>query len=143
MADILLQVPLQAKPAEVYRALTEQSGLSSWWTDNVRAKAEQGSEAVFTFEGGMVEMKMKVAELDAPDRVAWQVLDPAPPEWEGTTITFDISEAEDGGSSLLFGHRGWKSTAGSYPSINYNWAYYLTSLKDYLEKGEGFPFVNP
>lgn len=143
MADILLQVPIGAEPDDVYQALTEQPGLSSWWTDNVQAKPEQGSQATFTFEGGMVVMKMGVVELDEPNRVVWEVLDPAPPEWDGTTVTFDISEQEEGGSSLLFGHRGWKSTDGSFAAIAYNWAYYLTSLVDYLEKGAGFPFVNP
>lgn len=142
MPDILLQIPIAAQPEKIFQALTEQSGLTSWWTDQVQAEPRVGSVAVFTFEGGQVVMNMRIAELDRPNRVAWEVADPAPPEWGGTTITFDISEADQGGSSLLFGHRGWASTSASFAAINYNWAYYLTSLKDHLEKGEGFPFVN-
>lgn len=143
MPDILHMVPIDSEPGAIYGALTEQVGLSSWWTDDVQAEPREGSQSTFRFEGGMVVMRMEVDQLKPPKRVAWKVLDPAPPEWDGTMITFDISENEQGGSNLMFGHRGWESTDGSFPAINYNWAYYLTSLKDYLEKGEGFPFVNP
>lgn len=141
MPDILHQVPIQAPPDQVYAALTEQAGLGSWWTDDVSAKPEQGSVAEFGFEGGEVVFRMRVDELSPGRKVAWTVLDPAPPEWDGTRVTWELSPA-DGGTSLRFGHRDWASTEGSFAAINYNWAYYLTSLKDYLEQGEGFPFRN-
>ena len=138
MADILHMVPIGAEPEEVYRALTEQQGLSSWWTTEVEAEPEIGSTAKFSFDGGQMIMQMKIAELAEPNRVVWQVAEPSPPEWKGTQVTWDL-QASDEGTHLLFGHRGWATTEGSFPAINYNWAYYLTSLKEYMEKGQAFP----
>ena len=57
-------------------------------------------------------------------------------------MTWDLSEA-NGGTSVFFGHRGWKSTENSYPFINYSWGYYLLSLVKYLEEGKGFPHDKP
>ena len=138
MADILQMVPINAEPEAVYRAITQPEGLSAWWTTAVEAQAKVGTVAEFRFEGGQVVMLMKVVELDEPGVVRWQVEDPAPPEWAGTQVTWNISPSDDG-AQLLFGHRGWDSTEGSFAAINYNWGYYLTSLKQYLETGEGFP----
>ena len=138
MADILLMVPMAADPESVYRALTTQEGLASWWTQAVEAEPGVGAVNEFRFEGGQVVMRMKVADLAAPEKVVWEVQDPAPPEWGGTRVTYDIRPTEEG-VQLVFGHRGWDSTEGSFPAINYNWAYYLTSLKEYVEGGVGFP----
>ncbi|MFP3853572.1 MAG: SRPBCC family protein [Anaerolineales bacterium] len=138
MADILLMVPMAADPKSVYRALTTREGLASWWTEDVEAEPEVGAVNEFRFEGGQVVMRMKVAELAPPERVVWEVQIPAPPEWGSTKVTYDIKPTEEG-VHLLFGHRGWASTEGSFPAINYNWAYYLTSLKEYVEEGAGFP----
>lgn len=138
MPDILHDLTILASPQQVYAALSEQEGLSSWWTREVDAEPEVGSTAVFRFEGGMVEMRMHVERLEPGQAVEWAVAEPAPPEWDGTRVTWELAPSEQG-TSLRFGHRGWQSVEGSFASINYNWAYYLTSLKQYLETGEGFP----
>lgn len=138
MADILHLVPIKAPPLAVFKAISEEQGLAAWWTVDVQAKAEEGSTAQFRFENGQIVMRMTIAELTSPERVLWQVAEPSPPEWEGTTISWDLEQTDEG-TRLLFGHRGWRSTDGSFAAINYNWAYYLTSLKDYLETGDGFP----
>ena len=138
MPDILHQITIQAPPEEVYAAITEEDGLSSWWTSDVDAEPEEGTQAKFRFEGGMVAMLMRIDRLQPGRAVEWSVDEPSPPEWEGTRVTWQLTPTDEG-TELLFGHRGWESTDGAYPSINYNWSYYLTSLKQYLETGEGFP----
>jgi uncharacterized protein YndB with AHSA1/START domain len=138
MADILHLVPIAAAPDEVYRALTTAGGARAWWTVDADLEPEVGSLAQFRFEGGAVVFNMRVDKLEGNKSITWQVEEPAPPEWVGTMVSFDLEPA-NGGTNLLFGHHDWGSTEGSFPSINYNWAYYLTSLKEYLEKGKGFP----
>lgn len=138
MADILHMVPIEAPPGAVYRALTTADGLRSWWTRDAEAESSEGSEARFRFEGGEMEMRFRVDRLQEGESVGWSVLEPAPPEWNGTRVTFELTPSE-GGTNLLFGHRDWASSEGSLPAISYNWSYYLTSLKQYLEEGEGFP----
>lgn len=142
MADILHMVPIQASPQAVYAAITTEEGLKRWWTDDVSAEPREGSTAIFRFEGGQVAFHMEVDNLEPAEAVEWSVQDPAPPEWGGTRVTWHIRRGDDGNTQLLFGHRNWASTENSFPAINYNWGYYLTSLKEYLEKGEGFPHRN-
>ena len=142
MADILHLVPIQASPTAVYEAITEEEGLKNWWTDDISAEPREGSTATFRFEGGQVAFNMKITRLEAGRTVEWGVADPAPPEWENTRVTWHLQPGEGDNTHLLFGHRNWVSTENSFPAINYNWAYYLTSLKEYLEKGAGFPHQN-
>lgn len=141
MADILLMVPVEAMPEEVFRALSEPEGLRGWWTTAVEGNGEVGETLIFRFEGGQVEMRMGVAEKEAPTSLEWTVEEPSPPEWEGTKVTWDL-HGEGGQTQLSFAHRNWQSTEGSFAAINYNWAWYLTSLKEYVEKGEGTPHQN-
>ena len=142
MADILHSVPIKAAPKAVYKALTDPEGLRSWWTTDVEAEAKQGSLAVFRFEGGQVQMRMRVKSLSPGKGVRWQVEEPTPPEWEGTEISRDLSK-NDGGTRPPCAHRGWKSTENSFAFINYSWGYYLLSLVKYLEEGKGFPDDKP
>jgi len=142
MADILHGVPIKASPEAVYKAITDPEGLRSWWTTDVEAEAKEGGLGVFRFEGGQVQMRMRVKSLSVGKGVRWQVEEPTPPEWEGTEISWDLTENE-GGTNLLFAHRGWKSTGSSFPFINYSWGYYLLSLVKYLEEGTGFPHDKP
>ena len=142
MPDILHSVTIKASPEAVYRAITEPNGLRSWWTTDVEAEAAEGSLAVFGFESGQVQMRMRVKSLSLTKGVRWLVEEPSPPEWKGTHVTWDLSEA-DGGTRVLFGHRGWKSTGESFPFINYSWGYYLLSMVKYLEEGKGFPHDKP
>jgi len=142
MVDILHRVPIGASREAVYRAITEPKGLSSWWTTDAEAEPKEGSLALFRFEEGRVQMRMRVKSLKPGTRVHWQVEEPSPPEWKGTEVTWDLSD-QDGVTSVLFGHRGWASTEQAFPFINYSWGYYLLSLVKYLEEGKGFPHDNP
>jgi len=142
MVDILHRVPIKVPREAVYRAITEPDGLSSWWTSEVEAEAREGTISVFRFEAGQVQMRMRVKSLTPGRRVHWLVEEPSPPEWKGTEVTWDLSE-NGGGTSVLFGHRGWTSTEQSFASINYSWGCYLLSLVKYLEEGKGFPHNKP
>lgn len=106
MADIIHRIGVKSSSREaVYKALTTREGLAGWWTTNTQGEGDQvGSIIQFRFGAGGFDMK--VAELDAPARVVWDVAE-GPEEWMGTTIIFDIKE-EDGYVILLFKHLNWK-----------------------------------
>ena len=140
MPDVLLEVPIAATPAKVYQAITEQEGLSRWWTPEVAAKPEVGSVGEFTFTGGPAGrfvVKMEITALEPGRKVYWTVQQGAS-EWAGTHVTWDLTPV-DNGTKVRFGHRDYASTEGSFASVGYNWAWYLASLKDYLETGKGRP----
>jgi uncharacterized protein YndB with AHSA1/START domain len=141
MPDILLEVPIAASPDQVYRAITEQQGLASWWTPDVVTGPEVGSTAEFTFTSGpgsRVVAKMEIAALEPGRKVYWTVAEDNIPDWVGTHITWDVTPA-DQGTNVRFGHRDYPSTEGPFARVGYRWAWYLTSLKDYLETGQGRP----
>ena len=140
MPDVLLEVPILATPDKVYEAITEQQGLAGWWTPDVVARAEAGSVAEFVFTGGPAGrfvVKMEIAALEPGRTVYWNVKQGAP-EWTGTRVTWDLTPV-DGGTSVRFAHRDYASTEGSFASVGFNWAWFLISLKDYLETGKGWP----
>ncbi len=136
MPEILHEVTIEGSPDKIVKALTEQAGIARWWTMDNQTEPQVGSVAKFRFYGGQAEFHMKVTDI-ADDRVYWSV-QAGPPGWENTRVTWDLAPAENG-TNVLLGHRDWASTEGLYPSTSYNWAWYLTSLKDYIETGAGRP----
>lgn len=141
MPDVLLEVPIAATPDQVYEAITDPEGLSRWWTPEVVAQPEVGSIAEFTFRGGPAGrfvVKIEIATLEPGCKVYWTVTEDMFPDWVGTHITWDLTPI-DNGTKVRFGHRDYASTEGSFARVGYSWAWYLTSLKDYLETGNGRP----
>ena len=137
MPDVLLEAPIQAPTDRVYAAITEQSGLSSWWTPDVTAEPRVGSTGEFRFRGGAFVVKMEITELDPNRGVRWNVKQGSP-EWAGTDVSWQLIPME-GGTRVRFGHHNYQSVEGSFANVAFNWAYYLNSLKDYLETGHGRP----
>ena len=140
MVDILHEVTIAASPEKVYQALTDQSDLQGWWTEHATAKAQTGTVSEFSFYGGMAVFRLNVDELEPGQKVYWSVKE-AVPGWDNTRITWDLAENE-GQTTLRFGHRNWASTDGIYASVSYNWAWYMTSLKAYVETGTGTPHTD-
>jgi uncharacterized protein YndB with AHSA1/START domain len=139
MCDILHELDIHAAPSKVYEAITQQEGLVSWWTADTRAKPEVGSVAEFGFDGGKFLIKMESAALEREPihKIEWKALQGAP-DWGGTKVTWELVPVEKG-TKVLFGHRNYASTGGSFAAVNHEWGNYLSSLKKYLETGKGNP----
>ncbi len=140
MADILHQVGVQASQEEVYSALTEQAGLKSWWSEHSVIEPTVGSLGRVNFYNNAVTFEFRVEELVPGEKVVW-AMEVGPPDWLDTTITWSLS-ADQGQTMLHFAHRGFASTDGNFAGVNYNWGWYITSLKFLLEKGEGMPHTD-
>jgi hypothetical protein len=84
--------------------------------------------------------KMKITNLLNNKKVEWDCLE-GDKEWIGTTFLFDLEE-KDGSTILRFSHNNWKEETDFFASCNFNWGYYLNSLKQFCESGEGTPFKN-
>ena len=140
MPDILHEVVIEAAPEKVYKALTEQDGLKAWWTKESKAEPKVGSVNEFKFMGGQHHFKMKVTDLESGRKVYWSAEQGAP-DWPGTRVTWDLTPVENG-TKVLFGHRDYASYEGSFANVSYQWAWYLTSLKQYVETGKGNPHTN-
>jgi len=135
--EILHQLTIRARPAQVYRALTTAEALAAWWTRDVVAEPAIGSVAQFGFNRREVVFRMFVQELEEEKRVRWRCLG-GHPEWRDTEITLSLSAVADG-TVVRFAHGGWKSSDGILAVCSFDWACYLASLKSYLETGCGSP----
>lgn len=139
MADILHRVGIGATVEDVYKAITEAGGLQSWWSQHSEIKPEEGSLASVSFYNNAVTFDLRIKELSR-NRVEWAVED-GPPDWVDTTITWSLA-SENGQTTVDFAHRGFSSMGSDFASVNYNWGWYLTSLKFYLEQGKGMPHTD-
>jgi len=118
-------------------AITKTGGLRGWWTVEAKADEKIGGTAEFIF-GDRYFNKMKITNLEPDNKLEWECLE-GDKEWIGTTFLFDLEE-KDGSTILRFSHNNWKEETDFFASCNYNWGYYLRSLKQYCETGEGTPF---
>jgi uncharacterized protein YndB with AHSA1/START domain len=128
---------INASPSHVYKAITTQKGLSSWWTTKTKADAIIGSVAEFWFSD-KYHNKMYIVKLDINKYVEWECLD-GDKEWIGTRLKFMIRTHEKG-TLLHFWHYEWKKETEFFSSCNYHWGHYMKSLKDYCEMGKGEPY---
>jgi uncharacterized protein YndB with AHSA1/START domain len=139
MPDIMHLLKIKAAPERVYTALTTPEGIRSWWTREAELDQRVGGAGVFSFYGGRFVTRVRVDELSPPVRVRWTTESTSSPGgWEGTSIAFDL-RAEDGDTVLVFAHRGFAQANDGYARINTTWSYFLVSLQQYLETGEGTP----
>ncbi len=131
-----------ASPEAVYDALTTQKGLSGWWTTRVETSGELGSIVDFTFVEGF-NPDMQISDLQPGKRVAWTCVGGHEP-WADNTFAFEIEGGGDPSGEQtrvrFWQHYATELDDDSYGIYNYNWAYYLESLRLLLTDGAGKPY---
>jgi len=137
-APLVHQVNVKATPETIYKAISTTEGLGAFWTSESTAESKVGSIASFGF-GGPTQ-RMRVDELVPGKRVKWTGLADFP-NWGDTTVSWDISPAESGETSVTFRHANWPETVSQddLGSINYTWGLIVERLKQYAETGKANP----
>ena len=117
-------------------------GLVAWWTTRVRADERAGGEIEFTFIPDAFNPRMRIEQLDEPASVRWTCVGGAT-GWQDASISFELRDHE-GGTRLAF-RQGYGEPLDdeSFGIFNFNWGYYLESLRTYCESGTGKPFPAP
>ena len=83
---------------------------------------------------------MKVKQLATDQRVEWQCVD-GHDNWRDNTFSFDLQE-DKGETGLMFIQEYAQELSDEvYGTYNFNWGYYLNSLKRMCEDGAGTPFT--
>jgi uncharacterized protein YndB with AHSA1/START domain len=140
MAEIKHYLRINVSPGKVYKAITEQDGLSSWWTDQTIADSKNSSILEFFFQPNY-HNKMILLLNEINKKIVWECIK-GDPEWIGTKFSFDLEKDKDT-TILRFSHYNWGDSTDFFANCNYHWGYYLRSLKLYCETGRGTPFINP
>jgi uncharacterized protein YndB with AHSA1/START domain len=139
MPDIRHRVVISAPLRSVYGAVATTEGISEWWTrDGVRGESSEGSTLQFFFGQPEPAAVMAVSRLDPDGHVHWSCVEGAD-EWVGTELAFDLTHQGDE-TAVLFTHTGWREPGEFMAHCSARWAYFLLSLKSYLETGKGTPF---
>jgi len=132
MADLNHVVPIDAPPEKVYAAVATQAGMRSWWTGDTQMDARAGGKAEFGFNNRGVIFRMTIEKLE-PGRCMIMRCHGDPDDWNGTTLRWDISANDSGGSTLKFVHSGWRAMTDFCASCNTMWGNLMFRLKDGLE----------
>lgn len=127
-------------PSEVMRWLTTVEGVAGWWTDSVTGSAgDVGDIFQARFPTTDVVFDLEVSEA-SDHAVAWHVPE-SPPWWKGTTVRFEVSEDDEGETSLLFTHSGFASDDPIIAVITPAWVGFLNRLVEVAESGKANPVV--
>ncbi len=139
MPDIRLLVTIAGTPRDVFPFVAGATGLTSWWTDDVKVRSDGAVEAG---TGGRMQVYLLRPEtMVMPARAAWAV--ESGQEWGGTTLVFDLSPDESG-TRLLLTHAGWKKETDVFLECTAMWGALLFRLKDAVESGADHPlFTRP
>ena len=135
MRQILHAVHIHAAPAKIYEGLTTEKGLAGWWTTQLKIV---GDVIHFTFSGDF-NPQMKQSVLDRLRLVEWRCI-AGHPNWQDNTFRFSLNDRK--GETLVMFTQDYARELSNevYGNYNFNWGYYLNSLKQYCEQGAGTPF---
>jgi uncharacterized protein YndB with AHSA1/START domain len=140
MPNILHRLTIDAPPERVHDLLATKQGIQLWWTPYPVAgdDAVGGQLAVHFSDSEKPAATFEVLERD-PLRVAWRCAE-GPPDWLDTRIVFALDPRDDGGTTLLFSHRGWREESEFMSGCSTNWAAYLIGLKSGAERQDFSPY---
>jgi uncharacterized protein YndB with AHSA1/START domain/ketosteroid isomerase-like protein len=127
---------INARPQEVFDAITTLEGLRGWWTPIASGSTRPGCEIHFGFEGMDEHIVMHVVESNSPQLVRWVcLLQTGAPEWNGSRIRFELLDM-DNVCELRFRHDDVPAEM-----VTPGWERFLGSLAKLAETGAGEPFA--
>lgn len=131
MAAINLIVRVKASAEDTYRALTTNEGIAGWFTETQCAQWSESSSVTW-----LGNIYLRIAGLEENRLVEFTV--DRGGGWENTQISFAIEQTPEH-CKILFDHRDWPQVSEHFRDCAMSWAYFLESLRSYLETGKGTP----
>ena len=139
MKTIIHTVRIHAPRDKVYRALTTEKGVTGWWSTKAKLHLGEGGIIEFTFLDEF-NPRMKQIRLNEGELVEWRCV-AGHSNWQDNTFTFALRPADDETSLRFTQQYAQELDDDTYGTYNFNWGYYLSSLKLLCEEGSGTPFV--
>jgi uncharacterized protein YndB with AHSA1/START domain len=139
--DYAREIATDAPTERVFDSLTTLDGLRGWWTPIVSGSPTTGGEITFGFSGMDEHIVMRVDQATRHSKVIWTCLTHSGhPEWQATTIAFELERTPNGANLLRFRHIGLIPRLNCYETCGTSWEHFLQSLLDYAQHGKGSPF---
>jgi len=130
---------IAAAPEVVAGALTDPAHMAQWWT---REAVGQGRHVRLDWSAHGWQVELDVLHEPERRRVVWyctrsNMLDSQ--AWTGSSMCFELQPTANG-TRLAFSHEDYPDSP-CQSVCERGWAFFLgTSLKQYLETGEGMPY---
>ena len=138
MKKIIHFFNINAAPNKVFWALTTKEGLADWWSTDVRVQTGEGGVINFRFMGDF-NPDMEISGIEKDQKVEWKCIS-GHDNWQDNTFSFEL-RASDAATDLMFVQVYAQELDDEvYGRYNFNWGYYLGSLKRLCETGTGTPF---
>jgi len=133
-------VDIDAGAGPVWSALTEPDQMAGWWSTKLRTQeAAVGVRVDWTFAGDFNPV-MEIITLDKERELGWRCVAGHDP-WQDGTFRFKLADLGDGRTKLRFWQEYAVELADDYYGVyNFNWGYYLESLRLLCATGTGKPF---
>ena len=141
MPDILMQFDVAAEPAAVFDALTTKQGLAGWWSTRAEVSSGIGQVVKVSFPDAPMTWDLRIVDSAEPDRLGWHCVG-GPPQWINTDIAFGLGKKPEGGTLVLFDHRGFAKADAMFRIVSYHWAHILGRLASYAETGKPAPYAS-
>jgi uncharacterized protein YndB with AHSA1/START domain len=138
MAEIVQEVVINAPREKVFEAISTADGVKCWWTDDTAIDPRLGGKAELRFNDKQTIFNMETTIFDPPEELTWKCMN-GPAEWIGTSVTWLLTPAGEGGTNLRLEHINWRKTDGEYPAVVETWGKLLPVLKEYAEGGSPGP----
>jgi uncharacterized protein YndB with AHSA1/START domain len=136
-------VDIDAELDAVWAAVTERDRLGLWWSSGIDTSAAAvGSVLHWTFAGDFNPV-MEIISLTPRSSVEWKCLS-GHDKWQDNTFRFELVDLGDSRTRLRFWqHYATELSDDDYGTYNFNWGYYLESLRVLCATGSGKPFHPP
>lgn len=137
MVPIKLLLHINSPKEKVFKALTESSELSKWYTTIVNGIFNLNEIITVEFVN-FAEFKFKVVELVPNESIHLEIVES---EFDNTghLMKYDLDE-NDGKTRVRYTYEGFSEMDDSYANMNYSSAKYLESLRQYCQVGKGEAF---
>lgn len=134
MSSYVKRFELSASVEEVYKAITTEKGIKSWWTVDCDISTEIGGVHSFRFER-LLFNSMKIVNLVPNEKVHWTCVE-GWNEWKGTDVVFILRSIGTRKTSVEFQHNGLTPSLSCYKMCSKGWDNTLLHLQQYVEHGE-------
>jgi len=131
---------IDADTPRVWAALTETEGLAGWWSTKLDTDAASvGTLIRFTFAGDFNPV-MEITEVVEKTELTWRCNN-GHDSWNDNTFHFQLVPLDGGRTRLRFiQNYAVELSDDDYGIYNFNWGYYLESLRLLCTTGTGKPF---
>jgi uncharacterized protein YndB with AHSA1/START domain len=131
---------IDAAPGTAWKALTEPDRMAGWWSTSLTTPAAAVGVQIHWRFAGDFNPVMQITRLDENRELEWRCVG-GHANWQDNTFRFELVALGDQRTKLRF----WQDYAvelsdDDYGVYNFNWGYYLESLRVFCETGTGTPF---